>query len=105
MRLYAISIDGHAETLKMLENIGADGKGAISYPILSDPEHKTIDAYGIRNPSFDDKVFEGKSFAGVPYPAVFVIDKLGRVVWAVVEEDYKKRPSNAEIRAALDTLK
>lgn len=105
MRLYAVSIDSHADTIEFAKKIAADGKGNINYPLLSDPQHKTIDAYGIRNPSFDDKAYDGKSFAGVPYPAVFVIDKQGRVAWAVIEEDYKKRPSNADIRAALSALK
>jgi hypothetical protein len=36
---------------------------------------------------------------------VIVIDKNGRVAWAKVESDYKVRPSNADIRAALQLLK
>jgi len=34
-----------------------------------------------------------------------VIDKQGRVAWAKIESDYKQRPTNEEIRAALDSLK
>jgi hypothetical protein len=34
-----------------------------------------------------------------------VIDKTGKVAWAKVEEDFKVRPSNADIRTALDALK
>jgi len=40
-----------------------------------------------------------------PHPAVYVVDKSGKVAWAKVEDDFKQRPGNAEIRAALDALK
>jgi len=36
---------------------------------------------------------------------VYVIDQQGKVAWAKIESDYKQRPSNEEIRAALDSLK
>jgi len=34
-----------------------------------------------------------------------VIDKKGRVAWARFDEDYKQRPPNEAIRAALAALK
>jgi len=80
--------------------LAADDRGAISFPILSDPEHKTIDAYGLRDPAY-----EGQKVYGIPHPAVYVIDKQGKVSWARIESDYKQRPTNEEIRAALDSLK
>jgi peroxiredoxin len=67
---------------------------------LSDPDHKIIDAYGLRDPAY-----EGQKVYGIPHPAVYVINKQGKVVWAKVESDYKQRPTNEEIRAALDSLK
>jgi hypothetical protein len=33
-----------------------------------------------------------------------VIDKVGRVAWSKVSQDYKQRASNQEIRAAIDSL-
>jgi peroxiredoxin len=80
--------------------IGSDGKGAVNFPILSDPDHKIIDSYGLRDPAY-----EGQPVYGIPHPAVYVIDKQGKVVWAKIESDYKQRPPNEEIRAALDSLK
>ena len=42
---------------------------------------------------------------GIPHPAVYVIDKAGKVAWAKIESNYRERPANDEIRAALDALK
>ncbi len=41
----------------------------------------------------------------MPHPAVYVIDKTGKIAWAKVEQDFKVRPGNADIRGALDALK
>ena len=68
--------------------------------MLSDPKHQVIDSYGLRDPRY-----EGKQGQGIPYPAVYVIDKAGKVVWARIDKDYTKRPRNEEIRAVLDGLK
>jgi peroxiredoxin len=58
-----------------------------------------IDAYGIRDPDYN-----GQKFEGIPRPTVFVIDKSGRITWMKVELDYKERPTDKDIRAALDKL-
>ena len=44
----------------------------ITFPLLSDPESKTIDAYHIRN-----EAAKGKA-VGVPNPGTFIIDQAGR---------------------------
>ena len=100
VKLFAISVDPPDVSKSFADKIASDGKGAISFPILSDPEHKTIDAYGLRDPAY-----EGQKVYGIPHPAVYVIDKQGKVSWARIELDYKQRPTNEEIRAALDSLK
>ena len=82
------------------EKIASDGKGAVNFPLLSDPDHKIIDAYGLRDPAY-----EGQKVYGIPHPAVYVIDKNGKVAWAKVESNYRERPGNQEIRTALDALK
>lgn len=81
------------------EKIASDGKGAVKFPLLSDPDHKIIDAYGLRDPAY-----EGQKVYGIPHPAVYLIDKNGKVAWAKVESNYRERPTNQEIRAALDAL-
>lgn len=100
MKLYAISVDLPETSKSFAQKIAADGKGEVNFPILSDLDHKVIDAYGLRDPAY-----EGQQFYGIPHPAVYVIDKKGRVVWTKIESDYKLRASNDEIRAALRNLK
>ncbi len=99
MKLYAISVDPPNVSKDFASKIASDGKGDVPFPLLSDPEHKTIDAYGLRDPAY-----EGQKVYGIPHPAIYVIDKTGKVVWVKVEPDYRKRPSNDEIRAALEKV-
>ena len=99
MRLYAVSIDRPEESREFETKIAADGRGAINFPLLSDPKHRVIDTYGLRDPAYTEQKFDG-----VPDPTVYVIDKSGRVAWAEVNQDYKQRASNEEIRAALNSL-
>ena len=100
VKLFAISVDPPDLSKSFADKIASDGKGAINFPLLSDPEHKIIDAYGLRDPAYN-----GQKVEGIPHPAVYVIDKQGKVAWARIESDYKQRPTNEEIRAALDRLK
>jgi len=100
VRIYAISIDTPDESKKFAEEIASDGKGPVNFTLLSDPGHRVIDAYGLRDTNYD-----GKDYEGIPHPAVYVIDKTGRVAWMKVEENYRVRPTNADIRAALDSMK
>ena len=100
VRFYAISVDSPAESKQFAEQIAADGKGEVNFPILSDPSHRVIDAYGVR-----DSAYNGQKFEGIPHATVYVIDKDGRVVWSKVETDYKERPSNQEIEVALKNLR
>ena len=98
-RLYAISVDTPEQSRDFAEKIAADGKGPVPFQMLSDSGHRVIDAYGLRDPEYN-----GQKFEGIPHPAVYVIDKNGRVAWVTFEEDYKKRPNNSDIRNALDAL-
>lgn len=100
VKLYAISIDPPAVSKTFAEKLASDGKGRINFSILSDPEHKVIDAYGLLDPSY-----KAQDVYGIPHPAVYVIDKGGRVSWAKIESNYRERPVNDEIRAVLDALK
>lgn len=95
-----MSIDPHEDATMMIARVATDGHGTLNFPILSDPDHKVIDAYGLHDPAYD-----GGKFAGIPHPAVYVIDRTGRVAWVKVEQNYRERPTNADIRAAIDALK
>jgi peroxiredoxin len=100
VKLFAISIDPPDVSKNFADKIASDGKGPVNFPILSDPEHRIIDAYGLRDPSY-----EGQKVYGIPHPAVYLIDKHGKVAWARIELDYKQRPTNEQVRAALESLK
>lgn len=103
-RIYAVSVDPPEKSKELKEKIASDGKGAVGFPVLSDSGHRVIQAYGLRDRRYDGKSAGDLSFEGIPKPAVYVLDREGRVAWAAVEEDYKVRPTNADIRAALETL-
>lgn len=100
MKLYAISIDPPKMSKEFVEKIASDGKGQVEFPILSDQGHKVIDMYGLLDPAY-----KGQDVYGIPHPAVYVIDKSGRVSWVKIESNYRERPTNEEIRFALDALK
>ncbi len=98
--LYAISPDSNAQSREFITKIEADGKGKVAFSLLSDPKSDVIDRYALRDPAY-----AGQPIAGVPHPAVFVIDREGTIRWSKIETDYRQRASNAEIRAALDALR
>jgi peroxiredoxin len=83
----------------LVRKIESDGKGPVGFLLLSDPGSRAIDAYGLRDPAY-----EGKSIYGIPRPAVFIVDGKGVVRWARIESDYRVRPSNSDIRSALNAL-
>ena len=85
---------------KFAEKIASDGKGKLGFPLLSDSDHKIIDTYGLRDPAY-----KGQNVDGIPRAAVYIINKDGKVTWSKIESDYRKRPTNDELRAALNTLK
>jgi peroxiredoxin len=100
VKLYALSIDSPEVSKEFAAKIAADGKGALNFPILSDPDHKTIDAYGLLDPAY-----EKQKIYGIPHPAVYIIDKSGKVSWVKIESNYRERPTNQEIRIVLDALR
>jgi len=50
VKLIAISVDPPDVSKNFAEKIASDGKGRVNFPILSDPDHKIIDSYGLRDP-------------------------------------------------------
>lgn len=98
--LFAVSVDTAEKSKGLAAKIAKDGKGEVNFPLLSDPEHKTIDAYGLF-----DTAYVGESVEGIPHPAIYILDKNRKIVWAKVEADYKIRPTNADIRSELGKLK
>lgn len=92
-RVVAISYD-RPEVLK-----GFAKERSISFPLLSDPGSKTIDAYGIRNQEASGRA------AGIPYPGTFIIDRQGVIRAKLFLEGYRDRAPAAEVIEALKKAK
>ncbi|MBV8546824.1 MAG: redoxin domain-containing protein [Acidobacteria bacterium] len=99
VKFYAISPDSTEEGRKFAQLLATDHRGAVTFPLLSDPGSRIIDRYALR-----DEAYAGKKEDGIPHPAVFVLDGKGRVRWMKIETDFRERPSNADIAAALDRM-
>jgi peroxiredoxin len=66
----------------------------LAYPVLSDPQHKVVNQYGIYN-------LLGDSLAT---PSVFIIDTEGVIRWVYVGQSSGDRPSNEMILEQLRSL-
>ncbi len=81
----------------MIDRIAEEDGMLIEFQLLADPDHAVIDRYGVFNP--DES--EGRA---VPHPTVLVIDKQGVVRWKFIEINFRIRPTNEDILAALAEL-
>lgn len=97
--ILAISVDTAAESRGLAAKIAKDGKGELPFRLLSDPGHRTIDAYGLF-----DNAYVGKETEGIPHPGIFLLDRDRKILWVKTESDYRKRPTIDEIRKELDKL-
>lgn len=94
--MLALSIDDREKIQLMLDRVEREyGPPKPDYTFLSDPEHRVIDRYGLRNE-------QNKN--GIPHPTVYVIDTGGIVRWKFTEVNYKIRPTNAMILDALSRV-
>ena len=71
----------------------SDGR-ELDFVLLSDPEHAVIDRYGLLNQ-------QDPRDRPIPHPTTLVIDREGVVRWKFIEINYKIRPTNAQVAAAL----
>lgn len=98
--IVAISPDPINRLRETKSKVAKDGKGDIPFALLSDPGSKTVNAYGVYDPTY-----AGQDVDGIPRPSIFVLDKDRKVVWASISMDYKKRPTVDEIKSKLEKLK
>lgn len=73
----------------------------ITFPLLADSQHTVIDRYGLLNMG----TAHGPSTRRFATPATFILDKEGVVRWRMVEDNWKIRPTNEVIVAALARIK
>ena len=99
MSLWAISVDSPAQSRAFAESVGLDTGDASPVRLLSDADHRVIDAYGLADPRY-----ARLPYYGIPYPATYVVGRDGRIAWAQIDRDYRERPPAEAIRAAIDSL-
>jgi peroxiredoxin len=71
----------------------------ITFPLLSDPESKTIDAYHIRNDAAKGKA------EGVPHPGTFVLDQEGVIRAKLFLEGFRERHTTEALIMAAKAVK
>ena len=71
----------------------------ITFPLLSDPDSKTIEAYHIRNESAKGKA------EGVPRPGTFVVDEEGVIRAKLFLEGYRDRHTTEALIMAAKAVK
>jgi peroxiredoxin len=71
----------------------------ITFPLLSDPDSKTIEACHIRNESAKGKA------EGVPRPGTFVVDKVGVIRAKLFLEGYRDRHTTEALIMAAKAVK
>jgi peroxiredoxin Q/BCP len=94
IRLVGVSYD----SIDFLKTFTEDNK--ITFPLLSDPESKVIDAYKLRN----EDVRPNSRQDGIPHPVTVVVDKDG-VVRAKLAYDVRKRHTTEELLAAAEKIR
>jgi peroxiredoxin Q/BCP len=71
----------------------------IAFPLLSDPDSKTIEAYHIRN-----EAAKGKA-EGVPNPGTFVLDREGVIRAKLFLEGYRQRHTTEALITAAKAVR
>ena len=88
----AVSADAPQESRKMAES------AELEFSLLSDSEGKALDAFGLRHP--------GGSIDGgdIARPAVFIIDREGRVAWRELTDNWRVRVRPETVLEQLKTI-
>jgi peroxiredoxin len=90
----ALSVDEREEQQLMIDRVAEEYDAQIEFTLLADPDNAVINRYGVFNPDDSRR-------RAIPHPTTLVIDKQGVVRWKFIEVDYRIRPTNENILAAL----
>jgi peroxiredoxin len=85
-QILAVAVFSEDKARQMRDLTGA------AYPLLADADHQVSEAYGVYDLLGD----------GLAAPAVFIIDRDGRITWSYVGEANSDRPSSEMLLEALD---
>ena len=91
--LFAISVDSPEENLRVVK------KSKLSYSILSDPQGKVIDTFGVRHKG------AGMEGGDIARPAAFILDEQGKIVWRKIATDVRIRVRPGQIIEELQRLR
>jgi peroxiredoxin Q/BCP len=80
-------------------------KQKITFPLLSDPDSKTIAAFALKNKEAAGQKVGKIDLDGVPYPGTLLVDADGMVRAKLFVDGYKERHSVAELVKAAEALK
>lgn len=80
-------------------------KQKITFPLLSDPESKTITAYALKIKETAGKKVGKVDLDGIPHPGTLLVDKDGVVRAKLFVDGYKERHSVEELVKAAEGLK
>ena len=99
VKVVGISYDS-VEVLK-----GFADKQKITFPLLSDPDSKTIAAYALRNKETAGKKMGKIDLDGVPYPGTIVVDADGVIRAKLFVDGYRERHATEELVKAAEGRK
>jgi len=91
IRVAAISVDPPATTKSHIEKQG------YTYTFLSDEKMEVLEKYDLVHKA-------GFRGADISRPAEFLLDPTGTVRWLNLTDNYRKRPTGADIVKAFDAL-
>jgi peroxiredoxin len=90
-RIIGIVVDPVEVNAQLIRDAGLD------FSILSDPDLRTIDAYGLRHVG-------GHDGSDIALSASVLLDAQGIVRWTYVTRNFRVRPLPSDILAAVDNL-
>jgi peroxiredoxin len=94
VQVIGISYDSVDVLTKFADNL------KITFPLLSDPQSKTIIAYGLLN-----KEAKGSKVEGISYPGTILVDKEGVIRAKLFIEGVKDRHSTDDLIKAANSFK
>jgi peroxiredoxin len=92
IRLVGLSYD----PVEVLGRFANDSK--ITFPLLSDPESRTIRRFGLLN-----QEAEGRT-EGIPYPGIMILDREGTIRSKLFHDGYRDRHTAADVLEAVKEL-
>ncbi len=97
--LVAVSYD----SVEVLAKFTAKQK--VAFPLLSDPDGKTIAAFGLTNKEMAGKKFGKVSLDGIPYPGTMLLDQQGVIRARLFFDGYRERQTADDIIKAAAGVK